>query len=180
VQQQRTTSLVAKAQAVRPPQIVLLITLAVAAFALAYSYPQLPPVVASHFNASGAPNAWQPKGAFAMTLVILYLLFTLLWLSVPQLLRSVPVGLVNLPNREYWLAPQRRDHTAHVIGDQLAWLGSMQIALIAFIAQFAIDANLPGASGRLHPAVPWIAGAFVILLGAWLIRFLRMFSRPSG
>jgi len=136
--------------------------------------------VASHFNAAGVPNAWQPKSFFAMTLGLLYLLFTLLWLSIPQLLRAVPVSLVNLPNREYWLAPERREHTAHAIGDQLAWLGAIQIALIAFIAQFAINANLPGSSGRLHPAVPWVAGGFVILLGIWLIRFLRMFSRPSG
>jgi Domain of unknown function (DUF1648) len=165
---------------VRIPQIALVVALAVASLALAYFYPQLPPVVASHFNAAGDANSWQSKQAFAGTFCFVYLLFATVNLVLPHLIMSLPAELINLPNKGYWLAPERRLHTAHVVGDQLAWLGAGQIIVVALVGQLAINANLPGGDGRLGPAAIWFVVAFVFFVVLWLIRFFRTFARASG
>ncbi len=36
----------------------------------AYAYRQLPDVMASHFNAYGVPNGWQPKPAFFVLIAV--------------------------------------------------------------------------------------------------------------
>ncbi len=164
----------------RLPQIALIVVLAAAALQLAYYYPQLPPVVASHFNASGAPNAWQSKALFVGLFCFIYALFATLYFALPHLLISMPATLVNIPNRTYWLAPQRREHTAQLVGDRMAWFGAVQIAFIAFMGQLAINANLSGAGGRLGSAVVWVGIGFAVFLIVWMIQFFRLFRQPSG
>ena len=164
----------------RLPQIALILALAAATVALAYFYPQLPPVVASHFNAAGVANSWQSKEVFAGMFCFVYMLFATVNLVLPHLIMSMPAQLINLPNKGYWLAPERRLSTAHLIGDQLAWLGAAQIVLLAFVGQLAINANLPGSDGRLGPAAIWFVAAFLVFMVFWLVRFYRTFGRASG
>lgn len=164
----------------RVPQIAIVVMLAVAAVQIAYFYPQLPAVMASHFNVSGIANSWQPKGAFVGLMCLVYALLAGMYLLMPQLIMSVPASLINLPNKAYWLAPQRRLLTAHMVGDQVAWIGVVQIGFIIFMSQLAINANLPGSNGQLGPAVWWFTGAFVVIMLVWLLRFMRMFARASS
>lgn len=164
----------------RRSHIALLAALAVAAFQLAYYYPQLPAVVASHFNAAGMPTAWQPKALFVTILCFVYVLFAVITWAMPQLIVSTPPAMINLPNKAYWLAPERRVRTAHLLGDQMAWFGALEVGFIVCIAQLAINANLPGASGKLGPALFMITGAFVVVLVVWTIRLYRMFARTSA
>ena len=58
--------------------------LAVAAFQLAYYYPQLPAVIAGHFNAAGEPNSWEPKGVFVAIICFVYVIFAALAWALPQ------------------------------------------------------------------------------------------------
>lgn len=75
------------------------------------SYPQLPDVLASHFGASGSPNGFQSKTVFfGMLLTILLGVGSLMTFVVPALLSSRP-GITNLPNQQYWFAPERRAAT---------------------------------------------------------------------
>ena len=164
----------------RLPQVAVVVALAIAALQLTYYYPQLPAVVASHFNAVGTPNAWQPKGAFVGLMCFVYALFAIMAFAMPHIIASVPPALVNLPNKAYWLAPERREHTVRLIGDQMGWLGAFEIIFIVCVVQFAINANLPGSNGHLAPAFLGIAAFFIVILLAWTLRFYRMFSRTSS
>src|SRR3954471_4379187 len=76
-----------------------------------YYYPRLPAVVAQHFGADGRPNGWAPREAFfAISWVVLLGISALLMLT-PRLLRRVPVSMINLPNKRYWLAPERKQES---------------------------------------------------------------------
>jgi uncharacterized membrane protein len=164
----------------RLPQIAIVVMLAAAAVQLAYFYPHLPAVIASHFNAAGIANSWQPKGAFVGAMCFVYALLAGMYLLLPQLMMSMPPSLINLPNKAYWLAPERRLLTAHMVGDEIAWLGVAVFGFIIFVTQLAINANLPGANGQLGQAMWWFVAIFLVISIAWTVRFYRMFSRTSG
>ncbi|HEV2037371.1 MAG TPA: DUF1648 domain-containing protein [Candidatus Eremiobacteraceae bacterium] len=159
----------------RPPQVAIVAMLALAAVQIAYFYPQLPSVMAGHFDAAGNPNSWQLKSAFFTIMGSVYLFFGVLYWVMPHLLQSMPPALINLPNKAYWLAPERREMTAHMVADQLAWFGAVQLGFVIFVCQVAINANLPGSTGVMSPAVWWVLGLFVAYAIVWLIRFTRMF-----
>ncbi|HXN08392.1 MAG TPA: DUF1648 domain-containing protein [Candidatus Acidoferrales bacterium] len=164
----------------RLPQVALVVVLAIAAVQIAYYYPQLPSVMASHFDISGAPNSWMPKSAFFGLFCFIYIFYAALFWALPHLLMVSPPSLINMPNKSYWLAPARREITAHLLGDHMAWFG---IALTVFLiagCQLVIVANLPGHSGNLGPWVWWLLGIYLTFTLVWLIRLVRSFRLPSG
>jgi hypothetical protein len=68
----------------------------------------LPERVVVPFGAGGSPDAWVLRPADAgMTLGLHMLLFFGLYLS-PRLLTQVPNSWISRPNRDGWLAPERR------------------------------------------------------------------------
>src|SRR4051812_2843603 len=75
---------------------------------LAFVFDALPVRLASHFDISGQPNGYQARGGFALTSISLQLFLIALFTSLPWLLQRLPNQLINMPNRDYWLAPQRR------------------------------------------------------------------------
>lgn len=164
----------------RLPQVALVLVLAIAAVQIAYYYPQLPGVVASHFDVSGAPNSWMPKSAFFGLFCFIYIFYAALFWALPHLIMVTPPSLINLPNKEYWLAPGRREITAHAIGDLMVWFGVVLTAFLIAVSQLAILANLPGRSGNLGSGIWWLLGLFVLFAILWLARFVLWFRRPTG
>jgi len=154
--------------------------LAIAAVQIAYYYPQLPDAMASHFDISGAPNAWQPKSAFFGLFSFIYVIFAVMFWTLPHLIMVTPPSLINMPNKAYWLAPERQGITAHLLGDQLMGLGAGVIGFLILVCQLTIVANLPGRSGSLGPEIWWLTGIFAALMLAWAIRFVRMFRLPAA
>src|ERR1700687_3898882 len=77
--QKRTASRITNLRVMRPPQVALVVILAIAAVQIAYYYPQLPDVVASHFGISGAANSWEPKSTFFGLFGFIYALFAVLF-----------------------------------------------------------------------------------------------------
>lgn len=154
--------------------------LAIAAVQIAYFYPQLPGVIASHFDISGAPNSWMPKSAFFGLFCFIYVFYAVLFWLLPHLIMASPASLINLPNKDYWLSPGRREITAHLIGDQMAWFGVALTAFLIAVCQLAIVANLPGRSGNLGSGIWWLLGLFLAFTLVWLARFVCSFRLPSG
>lgn len=72
-------------------------------------WPQLPERMAIHFDAKGTPNDWMGKGPATLLSISLVTLLPMFFLSISQVIRWLPASMINLPHREYWLAPERRD-----------------------------------------------------------------------
>ena len=85
----------------RLPKLVFALLVLYAAIHFAFAYQQLPDVVASHFNARGAANGWQPKSAFFTVFVGVGVLAALFGFVIPQIIFALPPQLINLPNKEY-------------------------------------------------------------------------------
>ena len=144
-----------------------------------YYYPRLPAVVAQHFGAQGHPNGWAPREAFFIISWTVFLLISVIFMLTPRMLRRVPVSLINLPRKDYWLAAERREESFNFLERQMQWMGVLTVAFIALVLHLAIRANL-APDHRLENG-PFIILLFAFLAGTiyWIVRLYRRFPDPG-
>ena len=161
-----------------PARTLYLALVAATLAQMAWFYPRLPMRMASHFDAAGQVNAFMPKDAFFVVHLAVLGLMTLVFLLTPALIVVLPPGMINLPNKDYWLAPERRVHTAQKLQSFLVGFGNVTLLFLLLVFREAMQANLlpsPQLSNRI-----WV---FLVLLGVWSIvgtvRLLRAFRLPD-
>lgn len=124
-----------------PSSVFFLLLLAGAAEYLYYA-PRLPEMVASHFGAAGSVNGWQTKMVvFSMELGII-VLATVIAFGVPRMIEALPVSMINLPHKEFWLGPERRDETLSYLRVWTRWFGCALLAFLLFVMGLVFRANL--------------------------------------
>lgn len=107
-----------------------------------HDFPLLPERMASHFAASGMPNGWMSKSQFFLTYAFVFLPAVAVEFWVASRISRKPDGKINLPNKEYWLAPEHRAETFAYFESFFAWYGCALLALLAFAMGLAMKANL--------------------------------------
>jgi len=147
--------------------------------ALVY-YPRLPGQVASHFNAAGRANGWSSKSAYFALHAVVVLTIAICFAALPAWLERVPARFVNLPNKEYWLAPERRAATMGHIASALTWFGCAVLILILSVNALVIEVNL--GRGRALPAVALFAllGGMALCAVLLVLRLLYLGRRPPS
>ncbi len=119
-------------------RILLLIGLALAVLQIAHYYPMMPDTMASHFDGAGRPNGFQSRGAFFGLTAVMLVTVVAIFMGLASLIRLLPPSWVNLPHREYWLAPERLEGTVDFIGQQMEWFGVATLLLLLLVIQAAI------------------------------------------
>lgn len=142
-----------------------------------YYYPQMPEVVASHFDGRGAPNAWSGKGGFFGLYLGIVLMLVGVFEWLPRWSESRPNFGMKLPHREHWLAPGRIGQTRAFFRRQMMLMGVLHVALAIFTVQLVILANFEPRP-RLHASIFWALLIYFVLLLAWLVYFFLHFRRP--
>jgi uncharacterized membrane protein len=140
----------------------------------------LPERVAAHFDAAGIPNGWMPREGFLLFQAGILTLMVVVFVVLPRTIGRIPVGLLSLPHRDYWLAPERRSETLATIETWMAAFGLVVVVSIAIFEELALQASLPGGTGHLS-MVPFWATLFGVLgfATAWTVRFGRLWRlRP--
>lgn len=161
------------------PARMMFLALVVATLAqMAWYYPRLPVRMASHFDAAGQVNAFMPKDAFFVIHMTVVGLMTLAFLVVPALIVRLPPGMINLPNKDYWLAPERRARTAERLQSFLIGFGNAMLLFLLLVFREVMRTNLLP-NPHLSPRI-WV---LLILLGGWVIywtvRLMRAFRLPD-
>ncbi len=158
-----------------PRQLYLLLVLLAAIQSLHY-YRLLPATVASHFDGRGEPNGWQAKDVFFGFYWGGIALTAFLYLAVAKLVAWAPLSLINLPNKDYWLAPERKEESVAYIGGQMMWFATATLALLVTTIEFAIRANLAPHHRISSPALWILLGAYGLFVIQWLARFIARFT----
>jgi len=135
---------------------------AAAAFILLYGQ-SLPPVVASHFGAGGNADSLMPRDAYILMMVFVTVGIPLLLALCNSLLRLFPVTMINLPNRGYWLAPERREETFQFLRDHGAIFSAVIAVFLCFIHWLVVQAN---ATHPPHLSMSWLIAALGLFLAA--------------
>jgi len=162
----------------RLPKLVFCLLAAATALRFSLYYSQLPPIMASHFDARGIANGWQPKSVFFTIFLIVVGIAAFVALGVPRLVASLPPQYLNLPNKDYWLAPERREATFAFLSAHMAWFGCAVLGLIASAFYFSIQANLLPEPQFDSSSFLYILGAFLLFTLFWMIFLFRRFARP--
>ena len=157
----------------RLSKMILFFLIAVFVSQCVYYYPILPPEMASHFGASGEPNGWMPKESYFAFLAFVLGLIALQFTLLPSMIGKMPSRLINMPNKEFWFAEERRAETIEIVRHFFEWFAAALLALFIGINQLVIRANLTGEN--LSSSSWLIIGAFLIFVAVWLIKFRRRF-----
>src|SRR5262245_44660873 len=103
---------------------------------------------------------------------------TPLLLALPGwLIQRVPLSMINLPHKEYWLAPERRASTLAFMTRRSTIFGAFMAGFLCYVHWLVVEANR--AVPPHLPAAPFVAGMVVfgivtvLWAGAFVAHFLR-------
>jgi hypothetical protein len=139
----------------------------------------LPDLVAIHFNISGEPDGWASKWINALLFCGMFLFLNVLYGGLPVLLKKIPVSLINIPNREYWFAPERKDASLVIVStflSELAFFTNFFIAGIELILFYANRTGKPAPSIVLFTLI----GAMFAFIILWIVHFIKAFKLPKS
>jgi len=155
-------------------EIALTAVIAVWALFVIIYYPQTPEHLASHFNGQGVPNGWSSKDAFYGLTAGIMALMVVVFLWLPRQRWFFNYKTRNLPNREYWFAPERAEASTDFLKAQWLWFGAASIALQTVVMFLAIDANL-NPPPRLSSMTGWIVLVYFVYVAVWLFQLFNRF-----
>jgi len=161
----------------RLPAILYLLMLAMGLLNWAHVYPQLPAVMSSHFSAHGVANGWAPKQAFFGIMAFCVGLSAFVGFIVPRTISARPPEKLNLPNKDYWLAPEHRDETWRFVRAHMVWFASALLFVFLFGTSQAINANLPTVGSFNSQAMLAVIIGFGLFCVIWMAIFLRHFYK---
>jgi hypothetical protein len=158
-------------------RIALLLSI-ITASAFIYGTAQLlPPMVASHFGAGGYANRFIPRGAYLRLMLGLGAGVPLATGFLMGAALNLPNIRINIPHRDYWLAPEQRPSTIAYVQSHMAVFSIMLTVFMAFVHWAVLRANQ-----STPPTLPWLAflvglAVFLTLTGVWAIALPLHFRR---
>jgi uncharacterized membrane protein len=135
-----------------------------------------PDQMAAHFNAQGNPDHYVSKLTFfadQLQTVLIVIVSGIVLQILPMLL---PAEWINIRNREYWLAPERRQATMGRLSSFGAIFFSITLAVIQIGFELAVYASLQQpVAFATQIMIPVIIAFFVLSFGLvfWLSRSFR-------
>jgi uncharacterized membrane protein len=163
----------------RLPALLLTLALIVAATTIVATIGLLPPVVPSHFGFDGRADRWTPRDTYVVIMLLLAIGLPLLIVASMGTVRGIPVRWINLPNRDYWLEPGRREETYRTLRAFGCCVG---VAVALFLTALHVlivtgtSARDPAPPGAALFALLAVFLVSIVLMLAWLV---RRFARPG-
>jgi len=142
-----------------------------------YHYFILPGEVATHFGFSGNPDAWGPKTVFFLWYFIITGILVLMFVLVNRALKPGHLTWLNIPNKEYWLAPERIHGTLHYVRSGILLFGSGTLLFVLDLVNQSFQVSLGNASKLDHPLST--LAIYLLFCGLWMVGLYRRFSRKG-
>ena len=151
------------------------------AWYLVASVGAFPDRVATHFDWAGQPDAWMTPEGYLTWMLAFGIVFPVLVTAMVGLLPRAWPGLafVNLPNRDYWFAPERRAESLAYLGRHACWFGCLMVLMVAGVHTLVLRAH--EATPPTLPLMPFVAllVGFLLGVGVWILLLYRRFHRVT-
>ena len=121
---------------------LLLLTAQIAlAASVVATYGMLPDQVATHFSSDGRASGWTSRPTYAAIIILGGAATALACAGPIYLARHLPDSLINIPHRDYWLAPERRRETYERLAELGTWTGILTTALFLGLHLLTVRAH---------------------------------------
>jgi len=159
-------------------RVGILVVLAFSLWQYATFDAQLPDTLAVHFGTSGRPDGWQSRQQFWIFSFGMIYGTWLFMAALAFLIHKTPDRWINLPNKAYWLAPERRDATLRRLSGGLEVFATVQAAWMAWLIDSMIRTNLSG-TPELGNLFFWQLGLYLVALAIWMVWYIAGFFRRT-
>ncbi|HZF27227.1 MAG TPA: hypothetical protein VEZ88_13260 [Steroidobacteraceae bacterium] len=140
--------------------------------------PYLPPQLAVRFNAAGMPVGFSSEEAFSTVNLVIIAIIVTAFLILPGAMARRRQLRWRLPNRDYWLANERREKTIEYLQRQFLWYGIITLLLLMAVFQLVVDANRYTPARLDSTRLVLLLIAYMAFIAVWGWAFWRRFSRP--
>ena len=150
--------------------------IAAAAF-VAVTSRSMPPLVASHFGGGGVPDGFMPRNVYVLFMLGFVIAMPVLMVYLTWFRMGRPGMSINLPHREHWMAPVRRDETIAYLRERVMQFGILLLGFLSYGHWLVVRAN------ESHPVMldqAWFIGGIAVFLVAtiiWVQRLLGHFRK---
>jgi hypothetical protein len=162
----------------RLPKSIFFAILAAGVLQCVHDFPLLPDRMASHFGASGIPNGWMTKSQFLIVYAVVVIPAAALEFWIPRRIAKNRARL-NLPNKEYWLGPERHAETFGYLNAFFAWYGCAFLLLEVLAMGLAMRANFNDPVQLPTGPIVSALAAFLLFNVVAVITMCRRFSTPA-
>lgn len=138
---------------------------------------RLPDLVASHFDAAGHANGYMSRGAYLGVLLVMVVLLPVFLVLIPGRVLANPNARINLPNRDYWLAPERRAETIRRLLNQSAVFASLVIVFLCYVQWLVVRAHAFSPPTLDSRALMAGLVAFLVCAAVWAVGLIWRLHR---
>ena len=158
---------------------LLILTFIVGVILQWYFHINLPERVAINFNFQGEPNSWAAKDTNALIGLSSFIGITVIFLSVPTMLRTLPIRIISFPKRDYWLAEGRKEKSITLISNWLYFFGIITNLFIILVSCFVYSANISSPVKLNIFYLNIIFAVYFIILIGWIIALFVKFNKVA-
>ena len=159
------------------PVLLFAALLAVCAFFVLSSAGDLPEQVAIHFTADGLPDNWTTRDRYRVFMLLFLVGVPLLLVWAMAVLPLLTGGQGQVPNHEYWFAPERRRSTASFLLRHACWLGCLTAAVIYGLHVLIVRANAVAPPQLATDRLLTMVLVYLVGLVWWFTSFIRHFQK---
>lgn len=139
----------------------------------------LPARTALHFNAQGRVDRW---GTHVEFIVINLFLVIATYYAIEygaKLALKFPKFLISLPNKDYWLSPEKRPLAEQKLTDYLRYFGMFNVLYQTIILGLIVVAHQHTPVRLNAPMMAVLTLVFLLITGFWCVRLYRAFKHVT-
>lgn len=163
----------------RLPYAIFAALIGGAAIVLLATTGALPDRIPTHFVAGGVPNGWMTRGGYTTFMLAFTVGLPVLMVAAVGVLPRFAPRLVNLPNRDHWLAPERRGDSLAFLGRHACLLGCLMVLLAMGVHWLIVRASRTSPPRLEEGPLLWMLAVFLVALVAWIVAIVRRFPRSG-
>jgi uncharacterized membrane protein len=139
----------------------------------------LPAKVASHFGSDGAANGYMWHHTYVYFMLAFVVLLPLFLNLAASAVARLPDTMINIPNRGYWLAPERRARAVGMLRGQMQLFATMLVAFLCYVHWQVVRANESTPPTLDNARFMLGLGLFMAALVVWIVSLRRQFRLPA-
>ena len=121
--------------------LIFVAFLAVAGVFVLSTSSALPARVASHFGASGQANSFMSRDGYVAFMLVFVVGLPLVMTGFMALVFRSDSASMNLPNRDYWVAPERRAQLVALLTAHGMRFGAGLVVFLSYVHWLVVRAN---------------------------------------